>query len=72
MTAKQGRYTVDDTRSVNRLAFEVFHNVEEFVVHVRLSLEAHLDLVQVRKSIIEDGLLSLGYAWRRSSLLLWL
>ncbi len=30
-----------------RLALEVFHDVEEFVVHIRLFVELHLDLVKI-------------------------
>lgn len=35
-----------------RLAFKVFHNVEEPIVHVWLVVELYLDLVKIRQGIL--------------------
>lgn len=35
-----------------RLAFEIFHNVEESVINVRLVVKLHLDLVEIGESIL--------------------
>lgn len=42
-----------------RLALEVFHDIQEAIVHIRMIAKANLDLVQVAQRIVEDGLLSL-------------
>lgn len=35
-----------------RLAFEVFHDVQEFIVHIWLIGKLYLDLVEVTESIL--------------------
>lgn len=35
-----------------RLTFEVFHNIQEFIVHVWLVGKLHFDLVEIAKSIL--------------------
>lgn len=37
-----------------RLAFEIFHYVEESVINVRLVVKLHLDLVEIGESILND------------------
>lgn len=37
-----------------RLAFEIFHYVEEPVINVRLVVKLHLDLVEIGQSILDD------------------
>lgn len=37
-----------------RLAFKIFHYVEESVINVRLVVKLHLDLVEIGESILED------------------
>jgi hypothetical protein len=37
----------------SRLAFKVFHDVQEPIVHVRLLVELNLDLVKIAEGILE-------------------
>lgn len=37
-----------------RLAFEIFHYVEESVINVRLVVKLHLDLVEIGESILDN------------------
>lgn len=43
-----------------RLAFEVFHDVKEPIVDIRLLVELYLDLVQVAQSVLNKVL---GQPW---------
>lgn len=64
MSRKQFRDTVDDSWGVNCLTLEVFHDVKEAVVDVRLVVKLHFDLVKVSQGIIQNRLLALcDAAW---------
>lgn len=41
--------SVDDLR----LTFEIFHDIQELVVNIRVSRELDLDLIEVAKSVLE-------------------
>lgn len=62
------RNSVDYPGSINRLALKVFHDVQEPVVDLGLIMELNLDLIEIRKSIIQDRLLALGCGTRPSLL----
>jgi len=38
-----------------RLTLEIFHNVQEFIIHIRLVVKLNLDLVQVAEGILKGG-----------------
>ena len=42
-----------------RLRLEVFHDVEEFVVDIRIITELYFDLIKIAECIIQDRLLTL-------------
>mmetsp|Transcript_39093 Transcript_39093/g.126396 ORF Transcript_39093/g.126396 Transcript_39093/m.126396 type:complete len:214 (-) Transcript_39093:189-830(-) len=47
------QHAVYDAGRVDRLRLELLHDVEELVVDVRLLLELHLDLVEVREGVLD-------------------
>mmetsp|Transcript_1180 Transcript_1180/g.3509 ORF Transcript_1180/g.3509 Transcript_1180/m.3509 type:complete len:258 (-) Transcript_1180:192-965(-) len=47
------QHAVDDAGRVDRLRLELLHDVEELVVDMRLLLELHLDLVEVREGVLD-------------------
>ena len=46
--------TCEKPRVYVRLAFEVFHDIQEAVVDVRLVVKLYFDLVKVGQGILED------------------
>lgn len=62
ITSEEGAHSADYSRGVYGARFEVFHNIEEAIVDIRMVSELHLDLIEVAKRVIQDGLLSLPLA----------
>ena len=62
ITSEEGAHSADYSRGVYGARFEVFHNIEEAIVDIRMVSELHLDLIEVAKGVIQDWLLSLSLA----------
>ena len=51
--------STDHTWSIDGARFEVLHDVQESVIHIRVLSELDFHLVEVAEGVIQDGLLTL-------------
>ena len=47
ITSEKGRHALNDARSVNGTALEVFHDVQKAIVNIRVIGKLHFDLIKV-------------------------
>lgn len=69
---EQVGYPLYDTRRINTLRLELFHNVQKIIVHLRLIAEFVFHLIQIAERIFHlEPLKFLLSAWRHRRQILW-
>lgn len=60
MTPEQVGHSLDDAGRVDTLRFELFHDIEEIIVHLGLIAKAELHLVEIAERVLHLQPLQLG------------